>query len=77
MTAGLGKSFSFGLLCMSFVNVYRFVCALLSLLVLRVGGGISLYLFLIIAFLFTLLLHPLYTEKRARRKNARLFEDSW
>ena len=40
MTAGLGKSFSFGLLCMPFVNVYQFVCALLSLFVLRVGGGI-------------------------------------
>ena len=36
----LGKSNSFGLLCMSFVNVYQTVCALLSLLVLRVGCGI-------------------------------------
>ena len=26
MTTGLGKSYSFGLLCVSFVNVYQFVC---------------------------------------------------
>ena len=26
MTACLGKSCSFGLLCVSFVNVYQFVC---------------------------------------------------
>ena len=31
----------------------NFVCVLLSLLVLRVGCGMCLYLFLIIAFLFT------------------------
>ena len=30
MTACLGKSCSFGLLCVFFVNVYEFVCALLS-----------------------------------------------
>ena len=33
MTTCLGKSCSFGLLSMSFVNVYEFVCVLLSLLV--------------------------------------------
>ena len=35
MTTYLGKSCLFGLLCVSFVNVYQFVCVLLSLLVLR------------------------------------------
>ena len=39
MTTCLGKSCSFGLLCMTYVNVYEFVCVLLSLLVLRVGCG--------------------------------------
>ena len=54
MDTCLGKSCSFGLLCVSFVNVYQSVCVL-SLLVLRVGCGIWLYYFLIIAFLFTFL----------------------
>ena len=36
----LGKSCSFGLLCVSFVNVCLCVCAFASLLVLRVGCGI-------------------------------------
>ena len=40
MTTCLGKICSFGLLCMSFVNVYGFVYALLLILVLRVGYGI-------------------------------------
>ena len=40
MTTCLGKSYSFGLLCVSFVNVYQFVCELLSLVVLRVECGI-------------------------------------
>ena len=35
MTTCLGKSCILGLLCVSFVNVYQFVCVLLSLLVLR------------------------------------------
>ena len=39
MDTCLGKSCSFGLLCVSFVNVYQSVCVL-SLLVLRVGCGI-------------------------------------
>ena len=34
MTTCLGKSCLFGLLCMSFVNVYDFVCMFLSLLIL-------------------------------------------
>ena len=36
----LGKSCSFGLLCVSFMNLYQFACVLLSLLVLRLGCGI-------------------------------------
>ena len=47
MTTCLGKSCSFGQLCVNFV------CILLSLLVLRMECGILLYKFLIIAFLFT------------------------
>ena len=35
-----GKSCSFSVLCVSFVNIYKFVCAHLSLLVLKVGCGI-------------------------------------
>ena len=31
MTTCFGKSCSFNLLCVSFVDIYRFVCALLSL----------------------------------------------
>ena len=41
MTTCLGKSCSYGLLCVSFVNIYPFVCVLLSLLVLRVGVGLD------------------------------------
>ena len=39
MTTCLGKGCSFDLLCVSFVNVYQFVCVFLSILalVLRVG----------------------------------------
>ena len=37
MTTCLGKSCSFGLLCVSFVNFYQFGCVFLSLLILRVG----------------------------------------
>ena len=37
MTTCVGKSCSFGLLCVSFVNVYEFVCVLLVRLVLRMG----------------------------------------
>ena len=41
ITICLGKSCSFGLLCVSFVNIYPFVyvCVCVSLLVLRVGCG--------------------------------------
>ena len=40
MTICLGKSCSFGLLCVSFVNVYQFVCLPLFLMVLRKRRGI-------------------------------------
>ena len=44
MTTCLGKSCSFGLLCVHFVDVYEYVCAInnacVSLLSLRVGCGI-------------------------------------
>ena len=40
MATCLGKSCSFGKLCMSIVKVYPFVCVLLALLALRVECGI-------------------------------------
>ena len=40
MTTCLGKSCSFGLLCMSFEDVYEYVRVLLSLFGVRVGCGI-------------------------------------
>ena len=57
MTTFLGKSCSFGLPCVSFVNCCQFMYLVISLLVLRAGYGIWLYQFLIIAYmyLFTLL----------------------
>ena len=55
MTTCLGKSCSFGLLRVSFVNVINLcVYVLLSFSVVRVGCGIGLYYFLLIVFLFTL-----------------------
>ena len=39
MTTCLGKSCSSDLLCVSFMNIYQFVCVFLSFLVLRVGCG--------------------------------------
>ena len=53
MTACLGKSCSFGLPCVSFVNVYQFVCVLLSLLVLSWVCFINFDH----SFLFTLNIH--------------------
>ena len=53
MTTCLGKSCSFGLPCMPFVNCCQFMYLVISLLVLRAGYGIWLYQFLIIAYLFT------------------------
>ena len=56
MTTCLGESCSFGLPRGSFVNCCQFMYLVISLLVLRVGYGIWLYQFLIIAYIFTFLL---------------------
>ena len=53
MTTYLGKSCSFCLPRVPFVNCRQFMYLVISLLVLRAGYGISLYQFLIIAYLFT------------------------
>ena len=53
MTTCLGKSCSFGLPRVPFVNCCRFMYLVISLLVLRAGCGIWLYQFLIIACRFT------------------------
>ena len=52
MTTYLGKSCSFGLPRVPFVNCHQFMYLVISLLVLRAGRGINE--FLIIAYLFTL-----------------------
>ena len=54
MTTFLGKSCSFCLPRVPFVNCRQFMYLVISLLVLRAGYGIWLYQFLIIAYLFTL-----------------------
>ena len=54
MTTYLGKSCSFCLPRVPFVNCRQFMYLVISLLVLRAGYGIWLYKFLIIAYLFTL-----------------------
>ena len=54
MTTYLGKSCSFCLPRVPFVNCRQFMYLVISLLVLRAGYGIPLYQFLIIAYLFTL-----------------------
>ena len=53
MTTYLGKSCSFCLPRVPFVNCRQFMYLVISLLVLRAGYGIWLYQFLIIAYLFT------------------------
>ena len=53
MTTYLGKSCSFGLPWVPFVNCRQFMYLVISLLVLRAGCGIWLYQFLIIVYLFT------------------------
>ena len=53
MTTCVGKSCSFGLPRVPFVNCCQFMYLVISHLVLRAGCGISLYQFLIIAYLFT------------------------
>ena len=55
MTTYLGKSCSFGLPRVPFVNCRQFMYLVISLLVLRARCVIRLYQFLIIAYLFTLL----------------------
>ena len=55
MTTYLGKSCSFCLPRVPFVNCRQFMYLVISLLVLRAGYGIWLYQFLIIAYLFTTL----------------------
>ena len=57
MTTYLGKSCSFGLPLVPFVNCCQFIYLVISLLVLRAGCGIWLYQFLIIAYLLTLKMH--------------------
>ena len=54
MTTYLGKSCSFCLPRVPFVNCRQFLYLVISLLVLRAGYGIRLCRFLIIACLFTL-----------------------
>ena len=53
MTTYLGKSCSFCLPRVPFVNCRQFMYLVISLLVLRAGYEICLYQFLIIAYLFT------------------------
>ena len=55
MTTCLGKSRSFGLSRVPFVNCCLFLYLVIFLLVLRAGYRIWLYQFLVIAYLFTLL----------------------
>ena len=54
MATCLGKSCSFGLPRMPFVNCCQFMYLVVSILVLRAGCGIWLYQFQIIAYPFTL-----------------------
>ena len=61
MTTYLGKSCSFFLPRVPFVNCRQFMYLVISLLVLRAGYGIWLYQFLIIAYLFTCLEIPPYS----------------
>ena len=60
MTTCLGKSCSFGLPRVPFVDWCRFMYLVISLLGLRAGYGIWLYQFLIIVYLFTIIA---YTPK--------------
>ena len=62
MTTYLGKRCSFGLPRVPFVNCRQFMYLVISLLVLRVGFGVWLYQFLIIAYLFTLYNFPTVME---------------
>ena len=73
MTTYLGKSCSFGLPRVPFVNCRQFMYLVISLLVLRAGCGIWLYQFLIIAYLFTLpTKHAKHIEKMVELTYAEL-----
>ena len=63
MTTYLGKSCSFGLPRVPFVNCRQFMYLVISLLVLRAGCGIWLYQFLIIAYLFTFHSHKWFATE--------------
>ena len=63
MTTYLGKSCSFGLPRVPFVNCCQFMYLFISLLVLRAGCGIWLYRFLIIAYLSTLVGRVSYLDR--------------
>ena len=69
MTTYLGKSCSFDLPRVPFVNCRQFMYLVIFLLVLRAGCGIWLYQFLIIAYLFTLFQFVVYSEARTRLDN--------
>ena len=62
MTTCLGKSCSFGLPCIPFVNCCQFMYLDLSLLVLTAGYLIWLYQFLISAYLFTFSIFSLKSQ---------------
>ena len=64
MTTYLGKSCSFGLPQVPFVNCCQFMYLVIYLSVLRAGCGIWLYQFLIIAYLFTLKPMRRYLQKK-------------
>ena len=66
MTTYLGKSCSFCLPRVPFVNCRQFMYLVISLLVLRAGYGIWLYQFLIIAYFFTLDLSLIYNVASER-----------
>ena len=65
MTTCLGKSCSFGLPRVPFVNCCQFMYLVISLLVLRAGFGIWFYQFLITAYLFTSMQPPQGTKWRS------------
>ena len=80
MTTYLGKSCSFGLPRVPFVNCRQFMYLVISLLVLRAGCGILLYQFLIIAYHFTLfviILRLSYIEHTKRNFWQFFFEKSY
>ena len=81
----LGKSCSFCLPRVPFVNCRQFMYLVISFLVLRAGYGIWLYQFLIIAYLFTLIhfhIQPLlwmsiHCESTSRNHRTELPYEHW